>query len=211
MLGWALRLPSRRRIAWLFLLLFIASLIFGNAVMSLGGLNDLNQWTGKGLWLERLHRSRLAVHALCFPLLIYLTYDLVKRTGLEWAQRPGLNLAVWAITFILIVTQCGAGVFRRPMTPVVFSGMVYYREAGFSELQFPIILILVFVIAFGSILFRRLGSPWLALGAIVMFLGAAAPASLVGPVVSAMTEMTFAISLLWTERSVPLPRASASG
>ncbi len=192
-LGWGLRLRSPRHLARILLLLFIASLVFGNAVMSLGS------WIEEGPLLENLHRSRLVIRALCFPLLIYITYDLVKRTGLEWSQAPGLNLAVWAVVFILIVAQCGSAVIQRPIAPATFSGIVYYREAGFSELQFPVILILAFIITFCLVLFRRLGSPWLALGAIVMFLGAAAPTSLVGPLVNAVTEMAFVVSLLWTE------------
>jgi hypothetical protein len=193
LLGWGLRLQGRRRdLAGLFLLLFLAGELLGSLAMSLGG------WVAPGPGLETLHRMRLLIQGVCLPLLIYFVYDLVKRTGLDWTGRREAGLAVWSLIFVLVVMQCGARFLREPLTAVRFAGLSYYREAGYSRLPLSFVLSLSLIIAFGLILFRRRGSPWIAAGAFGIFLGAGLPAAFGGPAVNAVLEAAFAASLLWT-------------
>ena len=90
-----------------------------------------------------------------------------------------------------------ATVLQPQLTPVLFAGILQYRQAGDAGWRWPMMITWALAIAFGLILLRRKSSPWLILGAALMFAGDIAPASLTGPIARPVAELVFALCLLY--------------
>lgn len=200
--AWSLRLLSRCRNAGAALLaIIVIAMAFGAIVLSAG------RPLGEGAWLAGLSRARFLLDATLLPLLIIVTFEMVRGADLEWTRHRAVSLAVRAVAIALAAIGLKPLVSPPPIAPVVFAGILYYRQVGDAGLRLPMMIAWALVVAFGLILFRRINWPWLALGAIVMFLGDIAPTSLTGPFARSIAQTVFAFCLLLTE-SAPRPVAS---
>jgi hypothetical protein len=197
--AWSVRLLARRRNAGAALLAtIVTAMAFGAIVLSTG------RWLGEGALLAGLSRARFLLEATLLPLLVIVAFEMVRRADLERARHRAVSLAVQAIAIALAAIGLKPLVSPPSIAPVVFGGILYYRQAGDAGLRLPVMIAWALVVTFGLILFRRINWPWLALGAIAMFLGDIAPTSLTGPIARSIAQTVFAFCLLLTESA---PRA----
>lgn len=128
-----------------------------------------------------------------FPLLIYSSYDMLRRVSPARFSAAIWKTGVIGLSLVVITTSLA----------IAFHG---WRPSNSLSFLFTLplnqIISLAFVISFGLGMLRNAGWPWLAAGALGMFLGAAAPVVIVGPGPRLILEIIFCFSLLITEHRV---------
>src|SRR5262245_40455572 len=156
---------------------------------------SINRFTRESVPPDSRSGFRSLLTTFILPLLIYVTFDMVRRSGLEWAQRRAVAIALSGLVIALSLIG---------LIPLVFPNAMGEGHSFLSGLRIPSILSLTFIMTFGLILYRRSGGPWAGIGALAMFVGMTAPAAIFGAVVGVFTETFFAFCLLLTERKLQL-------
>ncbi len=154
-----------RSIAALCTLIVAAGLIYDNAVIAAGSL------MGPGPLLEALNWPRYVVHAFATPLLIIVALDFAHRWNLAWASRPLGRFGLIGLTLAMIAY--GVIFELLPLSLVVESadGVISYAPAGGAGVPVPAMATMVALAAVGIILWAVRGWPWLAVGALLAFVG----------------------------------------
>ncbi|MDX2033386.1 MAG: hypothetical protein SF339_22110 [Blastocatellia bacterium] len=187
------RMRQRRTIGGAMLTAFLVALAVDALVIAIG------LSVGEGAWLLRLNWLRLGLRALAFPLAVAAAFDVVRRTGLDWAARresgpvlAAIGLGLAALGLFSIASSAGLVAER-------FAGTLRYKPVGIAGPTLAAILAMTLLITFGMILFRRAGTPWMTLASTLLFFGSVFPPSLVGPITASIAEALFALALLVTE------------
>lgn len=141
---------------WLLAVIIIA-LCWDNLIIAAGSM------IGAGDLLRGLSVPRYVAHAVLTPLLIPIVFRIA-----ELRRRPW----VWGLTGLLIAAGVYAEIIQLRLEPRLYAGTLRYVNVAAGPPAPAIITILV-LIGVGVILWRREGLPWLCLGALAMFAGAA--------------------------------------
>jgi hypothetical protein len=171
LLGWSIAILRRGVPAGLgvMLLAVTAALLWDNLVLSTGA------WVRASEGFERVHLTRYWLHACITPLLVPVSFELIRQTGAAWARRPGTAPAVLLLTAGLIVWELAASVSRLSLKPVFNHGILTYEPAGrFAAGGVMIAVVMAALLVAGWTLIRRGGPSSLLAGTLVMLLGAAA-------------------------------------
>lgn len=201
--AFALRLFLRwRHPATVPLLLVTFGLVYGNAMLALGGS------IGHGPVLEQLSVPRFFMHALSTPLLMLTALGLVQRSGAAWAHGTWLKVAVALLTLAMIAVGFHADVLSLVLEPQQQGDLVSYGNAATRGLPIaPIVTILVLIGA-GVVVWRHGGGIWMLAGAGLQF----AAAALAGVLVFAgnLGELALLAGLVVTDwkLSEPLGRSA---
>jgi len=118
-------------------------------------------------------------HALFTPLLILIGTALGARLGVVSLRRRGVRAALGALTLLMIALGCYTEIVRLELEPEWEGGSLRYVNAAAAGPPVPAIVAIIVVIVIGIAVWRRSGWPWLAVGAIAMFVAAGAGASIV--------------------------------
>jgi hypothetical protein len=169
----------------------IAGLVYDNAVLGLG------RWLGEGSLLEGLSWPRFLVHALVTPLLIIVGFGAARSFGLGWAQRRDLHAAACSLATLLVGWGLLSEVFGLALEPQRDAGVLSYGAASTSA-PVPAIATILVLVAVGAALWKVAGWPWLAVGALVMFVASGLGG--VSPLLTNVGELALAASLVATER-----------
>jgi hypothetical protein len=172
------------------LLAVTAALLWDNLVLAAGA------WAQASEGFERMHLSRFWLHALITPLLVPVSYALIRQTGAEWARRPAALLAVLLVTAGLIVLELATSVARLSLRPVFDHGILTYEPAVRPIAGGVMIaVVMAALLIAGWMVIRRGGPSALLAGTLAMLLGAAA-APLTGiPSLHNLLEFVLAVSL----------------
>ena len=156
----------------LMLLAVTAALLYDNLVLAAG------VWVKASEAFERAHLARFWLHACVTPLLVPVSYTLVRQTGAAWARRPAAPLIALLLTAGLIVLELAFSVARLSLKPVVEDGILTYEPAGRPAAAGAVMIAVVMasLLAAGWIVFRRGGPAAPLAGALIMLLGAAVTA-----------------------------------
>lgn len=146
----------------------LAGLAYDNLIIALGA------FIGEGDFLKSLNAGRFAVHALATPLLTIFAFGILRSAGLGWAQGK-----IWHAGICLFATALvGLGVFndiiRLELAPRTLADTFRYVNVAVKGPPIPSIVTIVVLIVMGIFLWRKTGWQWLAVGALVMFVAAAA-------------------------------------
>lgn len=170
LLGWGIAI-LRRGAPWslgVMLLAVTAALLWDNLVLSAGA------WVRASEGFERVHSTRFLLHACITPLLVPVSYEFVRQTGAEWANRPAAALTVLLVTIGLIVLELAASVSRLRLRPVFEHGILTYEPVGRSWAGGVMIaVVMAALLAAGWILLRRGGPSSLLAGSLIMLIGSA--------------------------------------
>lgn len=194
LLVWGVRLWPRSRSLGLGLLLLVgAALVYDNLIIAIGRL------LGEGALLETLNWPRFLFHALFTPLLLVTAVNQAGRAGVGWAGSQVGQAAAWLTALGLILFGLWHDIVGMTLSPVTYGGTLRYVSEG-SGPPIPAIITIIIIIVVGVFIWRPLRWPWMFVGALVMFVGAAIPASRVGPAVGSGVEIALLAGLLATER-----------
>lgn len=195
LLIWGVWLYRRARdLSVLLVIVPLSGLMYDALIIAIG------QQIGVGPMLEVLSKGRYLFHAVETPLWIVVAFGYARRAGVHWAWATLGRVAIWSAAFALSVYGYVTRFVGLELVPVEFAGTLRYVEAVSNGPPLGAIVTIVLVGVAGGFVWPRLKWPWMLGGAVVMFLGAAVPTSLVGPVVASGAEVIMALSLLATEQ-----------
>jgi hypothetical protein len=160
---------------------------------------------GEGRPLALLSWAGFLFQAILSPLSALMILEMARRAGVDWAKNNAVRAVMWGIIVVLAVLSLKTGFWRLKFIPAKFAGLVYYQEAFASGPRIPSSLTMAIIIGLGSAIWRRLNWPWIVVGAIVLFLGEAAPTRLVGPSAASLAEVIFALCLVATGQRIEHP------
>jgi hypothetical protein len=174
------------------LILVITAIAYDNLIVSVGSL------IGKGKTLLKLSQPRFICHVLLTPLSILAAFSFCLQSHLEWAFKP---FSIFSVCF-LVVSLIGAEIltYYKKFEPkeVWFQGTLRYTNSAYKMLPIPSIITTILVGMIGLIIWQQLGSPWLLISSVVMFLGGAIPQCVAGPVVCSGVEVFLIVGFCMT-------------
>jgi hypothetical protein len=181
----------------------------------------VGRWLGPGELLYMLSMPRYWAHWVLTPMWIIAAGGLMRHAGVRWV-RPRPVMAAFCVLAVAMVALEVPLFWTLEVHPACYLDTVRYAQSiaanavcspdqalvrGAGPPIPAIVTNLVLMIA-GIALWRTLGWPYLALGAVGMFLAAALPVSIVGPAVGNMGEIVLAIAVLLTvSRVLPVQPA----
>lgn len=184
--------PQSHWPVWLLFLIAEVGLIYDNAIIALGRV------IGAGDLLATLNLPRFLVHALITPTLVLVGFHLLKRSGASWAVgRVPQTIICLITTGLIALGLVSYGALQLEATAEF--GVLRYHDISGQGPPIPAIITIVLLIIFGAIIWYRVQWPWLCLAAVGMFISAAVPMSLVGPIVGSSGEVILALGILTTE------------
>ena len=173
------------------LFLVTSALIWDNGIMGMG--NSI----GEGEMLEGLNLARFWLHAFFTPLLAVVSFDLIRRSGSAWAQKPAAYWGIWLFTAALIVLELVTETLGLEIKAVEEFGALRYISAEESSgPPIMILFVLIPLIAAGIILWKRKITPVLFWGTILMTIGSAVPIEVDSSAATNIFELIL-IASLW--------------
>jgi hypothetical protein len=198
LLAWGVRLwPRSRSLALGLLLLVGAALVYDNLIIAIGRL------LGEGSLLHALNWPRFLFHALLTPLLLVTAVYQAGRGGISWAAGRVGQIAAWVVALGLILFGIIHDLVGLSLSPTLYGGTLRYAAES-SGPPIPAIITIVIIMVVGIFVWRQLRWPWMFVGALVMFIGAAVPPSIVGPAVGSGVEIALLAGLLATEQRLTM-------
>ena len=177
-------------------IVLVVAVIFGlaydNAVLALGAVLEA------GDALEALNTPRYWVHGMLTPLTMWAAFAALAAAGHTAGSKRVWKAGVAALSAGAVALGTWIDVFGLELEPTTEQGITRYVNT-FQPLAGPPIasvVTIIVVLIVGILLGRSVRWPWLAAGATVMFLAAAAP----GPILllQSVGEIAFAAGLVFT-------------
>lgn len=176
-------------------------LLYDSLIVALGRL------VGTGPLLEWLNRGRYLLHGALLPLFFVVAVDLAERGDARWAGTR-TQLVAWIAALVLGVAGLVAGFFLR-LEPTALAETLRYTVVRATTPAWAHLLPLVvsvasdlFFMVVGVGLWRRRRWPWLAVGALVMFVLAGAGQGASGFLITNLGEGLLALALFFTLQRV---------
>jgi len=199
--------------------LIAGGLIYDNLIISLGAT------IGIGPLLQSLSWPRFAMHALLTPFMIIAVTQIAVAGGVRWAASPVWRVIAWLLVGAMAVYGALEHLVGLQTFPACFDGIVRYTT-NLSPSHFcfegqeavagagppiPSIVGNIITLAVGIALWRSHGWPWLAAGALVMFVAAGVPISSYGMAASNGGEAVLMLSFVATISRFARKRAASLG
>lgn len=203
------RLYQRERSIGLAILVVIAiGLFYDNLVVGLGAS------IGIGDTLEAMSIPRFIIHAVFTPLLLITGYQLSNQAGLAWTENRKTHMVLLLVVGALILGGIAQNFVNSHLLPACHNGTVRYSERitesqlceafiypeGVTEQRgmppLASISTIVVLLGMGISIWRKTGWKWMFLGALIMFICAAVPASIVGLWVGNTGEVILLASMM---------------
>ncbi|NDZ95785.1 hypothetical protein G3I13_06625 [Streptomyces sp. SID6673] len=146
----------------------LVGLAYDNVAVAIGRL------IGYGDVLLAINLPRFWIHAIVTPLLIVVAGVLVGRLGVTQIRDRNIALAGWALVAMLIAIGVVEDIVRARLVPEDAGDALRYVNAQAQGPPLPAIITILALIVLGVMAWRRVGFPWLFIGAIVMLIAAAA-------------------------------------
>ena len=177
------------------LILVILPLIYDNAILGIG------KWIGEGEVLKNLNLARFWLHALLTPLLILFSLDVLRRAGVEWANKTSALLFAIAYTLIAFLVELFTVVWDLSLKIEEKYGILSYTATN-SPSGPPIMIILVTLALLVSsiILWKRTGWFWMFVGVALMLIGGMVDLPVKSGAITNTFELILLTSLVFTKR-----------
>lgn len=171
----------------------IAGLAYDNLIIGFGTA------IGEGTVLEILNVGRYVLHALATPLLIMFALHVARVVGLGWAQTRTAFIGFALLTGAMVLLGVYEDLISMNIVPVLEDGALRYSPVESSP-PIPSIITVIVMIVVGLLVWwraRDIKWPWLCIGAVIMFVAAAAGAGIL--VVGNIGEVIFSASIVGTD------------
>ena len=170
--AWGTSLVIRRR-RWVIAdlaLLVIAALIYDNAILGLGS------FIGEGEALEGLNAMRYWLHAFITPLLVLVSWSLVRRTGVRWARQTWAIIGAVVITVALVVYEVIVGAASLRLVADHEYGILSYTDENAPDGPPMMVLVVAVMILVASVyVWKNQRWVWLCIATVLMIAGSAIP------------------------------------
>ena len=203
---WAARLWLKQRAPAAGLIAIVtAGLIWDNGIVALGST------IGVGDTLHTLSFPRFCLHAILTPVMIWAAVVIGSEAGIRWLGSTAARTVTLLVTAASIAWGCYE-LFHLEIFPACTDGVVRYTTSvPVSQLcspdqvpvraggpPIPAIISVLLVIGIGAWMGIRKRWPWMFVGGVVMFIGAALPSSQFGLAPGNLAEVVYSASLLAT-------------
>lgn len=155
------------------------------------------RFIGAGDTLRAINAPRFWTHALFTPTLIIFGYGVMRRCGIAWAQKRGTHIFVCVIAVLLIALGSWTDIVNLDLKLTLDGETVRYKNAHPSGPPIPVILVNVFLIAFGFRVGRKTLRWGMFICAVIMFM--LAPLSPKIPALGNLAELFIAASFILGE------------
>ncbi len=177
------------------LILVIIPLIYDNAILGIG------KWIGEGEVLKNLSIARFWLHAIFTPLLIIFSWDVLKRAGVNWANKTVTILIVVAYTIIAFLIELYTVVWNLSLKAKESYGVLSYTATNSPDGPPIMILMVSLAILISSIiLWKRTGWYWMAIGIALMIIGSMVDIPIESGAITNTFELILLTSLVFTKR-----------
>jgi len=184
----------RKYFSWyaLLVLIVVYGLAYDNISIALGA------YIGEGTLTKALNAPRYWVHALFTPAMIIASFGALRMTGSKFAQSKTWHIVICVFATALIALGSYIDIINLNLVPV-HNGDVLKYVNNFEFLKgppIPAVLTIVFVLAFGVVMWRNVKWPWLFVGSLIMFVAAPMASQ---PLFQNVGEIAFAAGLVTTQ------------
>lgn len=191
-LSWEIRLLQRNRSIYSAIAAaVILGLVYDNFVIGIG------RFLGEGNLLYQLNAARFFIHGLITPLMIMFAWGMGKKFDLGWDQKPVLFWGFVGLTGLMILMGVYSEIVTLNLVAELDGTVLRYVHAESSGPPIPSIIVIVVNIVIGAFLWRKKQWSVLCIGSILMFIFAAAGASML--VLSNIGEVIFSGSVVKTD------------
>ncbi|QOS78708.1 hypothetical protein JNUCC31_29085 [Paenibacillus sp. JNUCC31] len=160
-----------RRKQWItyftFQLIVSLSLAYDNGIIAAGNT------IGEGERLIVLSSLRFWLHAFATPLLILVSYQILRSSGTTLAKNSITNAAAWLITIGLVIYQIVAFTLSevKNLTPIEEYGVLRYMAEGHAGPPIMVIIVGFILLFVGLIVFIKRKGIWMFVGTTLLFVG----------------------------------------
>lgn len=154
-----------------FQLIVSLSLAYDNGIIAAGHL------IGEGERLLALSSLRFWLHAFATPLLVLVSYQILRSSGIKFAKNNITNVAAWLITVGLVIYQIISFTLYevKHLTPIEEYGVLRYMAEGHQGPPIMVIIVGMILLFVGLIIFLKLKGKWMFVGTTLLFVGQLIP------------------------------------
>jgi hypothetical protein len=196
LLIWGLSLTKKEPIFQLsnIYLLVILGLIYDNFIIAIG------KFIEEESLLKTLSYVRYWMHALFTPTLILFAWNSLKKGGIKLAEQTGWKIAVYIITFAIILYEIYLIIYKLNLEKRWEDGLLIFENTGKSGLPIMMIAVIGFLAFLGIYLWKKFRFPWLLFGILSLMIGSILSAKFKNMVIMNVFEYMLMISILLTRR-----------
>lgn len=178
-------------------------LVYDNGLVAIGAS------IGLGELLQSLSMPRYYMHALFTPMMLFAMLQICAAAGFEFAQKSALRWAAGILAVVLIPVGIYEDLVGLKLFPACYEGTVRYASRLYENSlcdaatvfepatsggpPIPAITVVFVVLILGGLLAIKRRSPWVFLGGVIMYIGAAMPVSKFGPSPGNGAEVFFSL------------------
>lgn len=203
-----------RALPLLFLIAIALGLSYDNFVIGLGSSIGISEN------LQTASLFRFIIHSFLTPCLLITTFYYLELAKVPWTTQSWTK----PLNFLLVLILIGIGVFQNlvgiDLVPVCQNDTLRYAERVRQEhlceaYDYPgdvlerksappisSIAAIIILAVYAALLWRKTGWFWLCLAAVLMFISAAIPASIVGLWVSNAGEVLLIMAMMMTAKKL---------
>lgn len=174
-------------------LFILVALIYDSIILSIGN------WIGVGEWLEALSLLRYLLQVLLIPTLVFVSLEILRRIGVEWAEYLSIRLATNLYTFCITVLGVFTEVIWIHLEPISSHGLLRYAS---TDSHFPYIPILTLIPLFiaAIMVWKRLRWPILLAGSFMAITGCLIALLCESFLLGAISQLILMWSIVMTEQ-----------
>ena len=176
----------------LLVLIVVYGLAYDNISIAMGA------FLGEGSLTKALNAPRYWIHALFTPAMIIAAFGALRMTGSKFAQSKTWHIVVCVFATALIALGSYVDILNLNLVLQQEGGILkYVNDFEFMKgPPIPAVLTIVFVLAFGVVMWRNVKWPWLFVGSLIMFIAAPMASQ---PLFQNVGEIAFAAGLVTTQ------------
>ncbi|KOF11148.1 hypothetical protein AC739_07120 [Planococcus glaciei] len=177
-----------------FICLVLIGLIYDNGLIAIG------KFIGEGPVLENLSLLRFWSHAFLTPMLVLFSWGALNRAGIGWVKKKAVLAAAIIYALALAAIEITLETWGLELATEEQYGVLRYVSAEPSSgPPIMVLLVSVFLIAAGILLWKKVGWKWMLIGAGVMTIGSAVPIPVDSSAATNAFELFLLTTLVWTK------------
>lgn len=200
-----------KRFSWyaVLVLIVVYGLAYDNLAIASGAVFSVSETT------RLLNVPRYVIHALFTPGMMIAAWGILRWKGVKWASNRVWHSLLCILATALILLGSYVDILNLTLVPNEANGVVRYVNDFhlFRGPPIPAVLTIIVLLVLGGVVWRKFKWPWMFMGALLMFLGAASPVILLQNLGEVAIAGGLTASIIWANggfsaRSVPIAQPS---
>jgi len=190
-------------------LIVVYGLAYDNLSIASGAVFGVSETT------RLLNVPRYVIHALFTPGMMIAAWGILRWKGVKWAGNRLWHSLVCGLATALILLGSYVDILNLTLVPNETNGVVRYVNDFhlFRGPPIPAVLTIIVVLVLGGVVWRKFKWPWMFVGALLMFFGAAAPVILLQNIGEIAIAAGLVTTIIWANGGLsarPAPVAQPS-